>query len=68
MLNDNIVFTDSNKLHQYNKKLLKEFIHYLNLKQQKRHNIFNCGVSISIIENNEIIDDFLQSITLKNGE
>ena len=68
MLNDNIVFTDSNKLHQYNEKLLKEFIHYLNLKAQKRHNIFHCGASVSIIENDEIIDDFLQSIILKNGE
>ena len=68
MLNDNIVFTDSNKLHQYNEKLLKEFIHYLNLQGQKHHNIFNCGASISIIENDKIIDDFLQSISLRNGE
>lgn len=47
---DNIVFTDRDKLNEYNTKLLEQFIHYLNERERKRYDVFDCGASTHIIK------------------
>lgn len=60
-----IAFTNEDDLKIYNKKLIVDFIKYLN---QQHNKSFNYDVTIQICENNELIDNFLNHISLNNKE
>lgn len=62
MNTDSILFTDTNKLAEYNKKLLNDFIAYLNKNHEKNRNIIDCKATAEIIVDEKLIDDFNNSV------
>lgn len=63
--NKEVIFSNIDNLNTYNEKLLNEFINYLNMRHKKCNDVFDCNVRIQIIENEELIQDFLQLVMLK---
>lgn len=62
---EKIVFTSMDELSKYNEKLLSEFVSYLNDKHKQNHNVFHCGAKVSIVSDDKLIKEFLNSVSLE---
>lgn len=60
-----VIFDDIESLQKYNKTLLKNFVKYANSRQIYLREVFETSVSTYMLENSDIIDDFLKRIILK---
>lgn len=55
---EEIIFTDKNKLSEYNCKLLNNFINYLNERHKKNRDVFHCGATVQICSDEEFVTEF----------
>ena len=68
-MSEEIIFTDENKLSEYNCKLLSGFIEYLNERHKKNKDVFHCGATVQICSDEnfvkKIVIEFNNSIVSK---
>lgn len=65
MKDEEIIFTTKEKLDEYNTKLLLRFVEYLNNQHKKNHSVFHCGARVQIINEENLIKDFIGKVGLK---
>lgn len=63
-----IIFDDIEFLQKYNKTLLENFVKYANSRQMHSRDVFETSVSTHMLENSDIIDDFMKRIFLKKND
>lgn len=63
-----IIFDDIEFLQKYNKALLENFVKYVNSRQMHSRDVFETSVSTYMLENSDIIDDFMKRIVLKKND
>lgn len=61
-MGEKIVFTDRSEFLHYNEMLLSAFVTYLNSQHRKNRNVFECGASIQIVSEEELIKGFLETV------
>ena len=64
-MNNEIIFISKEKLDEYNTKLLLRFVEYLNNQHKKSHSVFYCGARVQIIDEENLIKDFLDKVSLQ---
>ena len=64
-MNNEIIFTTQEKLDEYNTKLLLRFVEYLNNQHKRSHSVFHCGAKVQIIDEENLIKDFLDKVKLQ---
>lgn len=57
-ISEEIIFTDKDKLSEYNCELLKNFVDYLNKKHKKNKDVFHCGAAVQITLDKKSISEF----------
>lgn len=57
-MSEEIMFTDKDKLSEYNCELLRNFVDYLNKKHKKNKDVFHCGATVQITLDKESISEF----------
>lgn len=63
-----IIFDDIEFLQKCNKALLENFVKYVNSRQMHSRDVFEASVSTYMLENSDIIDDFMKRIVLKKND